>query len=123
LVDIEPDAQTTTSLNFFLPIDDTGSFDRELIKNRANSLGKIEFGAVAFNPSGGQPSTPFNGVLGPDNPFATLTFKVNPDLEPPQQAIIAVVHTPGETTDTNLVELQSASDILAIANSLILTIP
>ncbi len=127
LVDIFPDAQTTTSLNVFLPIDSFGNFDEARVINQANTTGKIEFGAVSFNPGGDPPSTPFNGVLGPGSPyspqFATLIFKVMGVVTPPQQATITVVHNPGVTTDSNLVSFETATDILAFANSLTLTIP
>ncbi len=122
LVGIQPDAQGGAFLKTFIPVDASGNFDALMVVNKANLTGKVEFGAVTYDSSTGQPTNPFNGILGVANPLATLTFQVDPGVASPTQATITVVHTPGITTDSNLVALDSVADVLAQANSLTVSI-
>jgi hypothetical protein len=122
LVNIQPDAQAGTSLKTFIPVDVSGNFDSQAVINNANLTGKVEFGAVTYDNSIGQPTNPFDGILSTTNPLATLTFQVSPDVTSPTQATITVVHTPGVTIDSNIVSLDSVADILAQANSLTINV-
>lgn len=121
LVAIESTASSTTSLRTFAPVDANGVFDTAKVITKANTTGKVEFGAVVFDWSAQNLTKTFSGVLGPSNPLAVLTFQVA-DSAAAGQVTLRVVHTPGETNDSNLVEATSVTDILARANAMTIKI-
>lgn len=117
LVDINPQASSSTTLKTFAPVKTDGLFDKVSVIQKANETGRLEFRAVTFDWQKETLLSPFNGVLGISNPFATLTFSVNQNITLPSQTTLTLLHRQGSTTDCNLVSSQNAADILAQANS------
>jgi len=103
-----------------LPVDSNGNFTASTVKNNANSTGKIEIGAVAFNWSSQQVTPGFNGVLGITNPLFTLTFKAKKT----GQTTVSFGFSAGSTIDSNLVRINGdqVQDILSKVTNLSLTI-
>jgi len=103
-----------------LPVDSNGNFAASTVKNNANSTGKIEIGAVAFNWASEQVTSGFNGVLGVNNPLFTLTFKAKNT----GQTSIGFGFSSGSTIDSNLVRINDdqVQDILSQVTNLSLNI-
>ena len=74
---------------------------------QANNIGVIQFSSLTLGHE-----EVFNGVLGESNPFATLQFKVLSTTP----TSVTFVHTPGSTTDTNLVDLEPVDIISSVTN-------
>jgi len=121
LVAIDPVAQATTSFGTFAPVNADGALDTVAVIAKANATGQVAFGAVIFDWSAQNLTNTFSGILGPANPLVVLIFQVAPSAAT-GQVTIRVNHTPGETTDTNLVDAVSVSDILAMANAMTVNI-
>lgn len=133
LDDIEPNAQSTTSLKTFAPVNPAdGSIDKTAIKTKANNEGVIDFGAVTFNcpdwsvPDcpGAAPTAAFVSQPG-GTLLATLTFSVKPGVTSGEVLIAVDPLLPGPpngTTDSNLVHAETGADILANSNLAFITI-
>jgi hypothetical protein len=107
LTDISPRVKIG-SLETFMPLDSGGSFRRQEVINKANSEGKIAFGAAAFRWNEEKVLGGFNGLMGQSNPLAILKFKPK---RASQGTEINFNFTPGSTTDSNLVS--GTADILS----------
>lgn len=114
LLEIKPEAQTTTVFKTFLPVDSNGSFNKEAVINVANANGRIDFGAVTFDWAIEKITSPFNGSLDTSSPLANLVFRANSQ----GIAVISLVHTKGLTNDSNLVDFNSTEDLLGSVNNL-----
>lgn len=66
---------TNSTLKCFFPLTQDRSFNQSQVVNEANSTGRIVFGAIAQSQTGDVLLEAFQGVLGPANPLATLSFK------------------------------------------------
>lgn len=107
----------------YLPVDNNGNFNVQAVKNSANSSGKIEIGAVAFNWASEQATPGFNGTLDQTNPLFTLKFRTK--LAGQTSVYFSPnPFTPGTTADSNLVRINGdqVQDILSQATNLSLTI-
>jgi len=107
LLEVNPNSQFG-SLETYMPLDDSGSFKKDEVVTKANAGDSLSFGAAAFRWSTETVLSGFNGVLGPNNPLATLKFKA---LKAVPDTDIGFQFTEGETTDSNLVS--GSQDILA----------
>jgi hypothetical protein len=107
----------------YLPVDNNGNFNVQAVKNSANSSGKIEIGAVAFNWASEQTTPGFNGTLDQTNPLFTLKFRAK---QAGQTSVYFSPNpfTPGTTADSNLVRINGdqVQDILSQVTNLSITI-
>ena len=115
LKDVAADAQTTTTLKTFAPIDTSNNFDKARVICEANGVtatnctptkpgGTIEFGAVTFdyslNSGQGGVTAPFSTPQGSPVLLATLSF----NAKQAGTTRILIAYTPGTTTDSNVVD-------------------
>jgi len=113
----------TPPFGTYLPVDNNGNFNVQEVKNSANSSGKIEIGAVAFNWASEQTTPGFNGTLDQTNPLFTLKFRAK---QAGQTSVYFSPNpfTPGTTADSNLVRINGdqVQDILSQVTNLSITI-
>ena len=127
LTDINPLAMTTTSLQTFAPVDTNDAFYEQLIVDCANgtgdaarrtectdrgmaTAGKIEFGAVTFNVGTGTttPAQTTDFILG------ALTFRG----KAAGTGTIAFNFTAGNTTDSNIVTVDTSNNSIDVLNEI-----
>lgn len=112
LVDIVPDALTTSPLKTAIPLDASGNFDSARVVTTANSTGKVEFGLVTYD-SSSQQVTQASTIS--DLKLATLHFvglqvgstTINLEVDP----------TTVSTIDTNVVSSAATPADLLISAS------
>jgi|GEM_PF-4476589 len=99
-----------TNFKTFLPVknDDTGVFDVDSVKQKANSTGRVEFGCVTFDWSSESITAAVNGVV---DPLVTITFRAK---LPGNDVIAFGFEGLGETADSNVVCIspEGVKDIL-----------
>jgi len=108
LIDIIPRSQQT-SLKTYLPVADSGDFDKQKVLSEAADSGRISFGAVSFSWQDEQNLSPT--VTTSPVVVALLRFKAL-DLNEQTSTSINFDFEPGSTTDSNMVSEEN-DDILS----------
>ncbi|MFH1841130.1 MAG: cohesin domain-containing protein [Candidatus Shapirobacteria bacterium] len=115
LTNLETNAKTNTTFKTFVPVlnADSGIFDLNRVISAANqSGGKLEFGAVTFDWSSQSVTSPVSTTF----KLARLTFTANAQLTAPVTAQIAFAFAADNSTDSNLVNAETAADVLTQAD-------
>lgn len=102
---------TDDNLATYVPLNANGSINI----NQANTTGELEFGALTYtaSPAPGQILPP---QTVPISPLATIQFQVKPTATA-QTTTIKISSTSGDTTDSNVVSLQSNQPVDVISDA------